>query len=161
MYLFRIEGKAKKDTLLLKSYSGVAKPTEMTIKKFQTSGVAMYCLSWKEQQLIDTKTKKEEITATYSQIWNPIGKIKLVDNEQKTTKITEQVFLDKLKTASETQIKTKNEGYTLTLLPNGDYTLKNKSVESKYVYNPKTLVYEIPPKVAPAPVATKPTKKRR
>lgn len=160
LYLFRIEGKTKKDTLLLKSYPLATKPTEFNIKKFNAGATQLYSLSWKENSITDTKIKKEEITAFYTQIWNPATKIKLVDNEEKKSKITEQVYLDKLKTASETQIKNKSEGYLFTLLPNGDYTLSNKYGQTKYVYNLSKLAFE---EYKPAPVATpsKPVKKRR
>lgn len=161
LYLFRIDGKAKKDTLLIKSFPGIVKPLEMVIKKFTAATTPLYCLTWKENNIIDTKIKKEEIASSFTQIWNPTTKTKLVENEEKKTKITEQVFLDKLKTASETQIKNRSEGNLLTILPNGDYVLSNKNSQTKYVFNATKQIFE-EFKPAPAPVvAPKPVKKRR
>ena len=161
LYTFRVDGKSKKDTLLLKNLTGTPLPTDCVIKKFTANQTPLYLITWKEISKIETNTKKEEVTNSCSQIWNPKQKLKVFDNEQKSTKIKEQVFLDKLKTASETQERTRNEGYTLTLLPNGDFTLKNKLVETKYVLNPTLMKFEVPVKVIPPVSTPKTTKKRK
>lgn len=160
-YLFRMDKLAKKDTMLLRTYTDKMLPTDCKIVKFSCKNIPMYNLSWTEKATTETKTKKEEIVATYSQIWNPTTKTKVFENIQTATKIKEQVFLDKLKTASETQERNRNEGYVFTLLPNGDFTLKNKSVESKYTYNVTNLAFEVISKPAPAPPVKPAPKKRR
>lgn len=101
-----------------------------------------YCVTWNETAKTDSKLKKEEAAIVESQIWNPLTKTLLVGNTQKTVKVTEIVFLDRLKTASETQYKTRNEGYLFSLLPNGDFSLSNKSATTKYAYNEKAARYE-------------------
>ncbi len=160
-YTFRLDGKAKKDTLLLKNLTGTPTPTECTIKKFMAKDTPLYLISWKENASLETNTKKEEVTITCSQIWNPKLKSKVFDNEQKSVKIKEQVFLDQNRTASETQHRMRNEGYILTLLPTGDFTLKNKSAETKYVLNPIAMQYEVPAKAIIPSAAKPPVKKKR
>lgn len=159
LYLFRIDGKLKKDTLLLKNFTGTPTPVDCVIKKFKSKEVPLYLITWNEKAVVETTTKQEEVTNACSQIWNPATKLKVFDNEQKSTKIKEQVFLDKLKTASETQHRMRNEGYTFTLLPTGEFTLRNKAAESKYVLNPTLMKYEVPVKAAAQ--ASPPVKKKK
>ena len=45
------------------------------------------------------------------------------------------MFLDKLKQASETQQKIRREGFEFKLNPDGTIWLKNKTQESKLVYD--------------------------
>ena len=158
-YVFRIDKIAKKDTLLLKTFSATTVPTDCIIKKFTAKTIPLYCITWTENTSNDSSTKKELIVSKNTQIWNPASKTQLFTNTQTSTNIKEQVFLDKNKTASETQERNRNEGFTFTLLPEGDFTLKNKSYESKYSLNTTTMKFEIP-KTA-TPVQTKPVKKKK
>lgn len=160
LYTFRLDGKSKKDTLLLKNLTGTPTPTDCTIKKFKVKDTPMYLITWKEQASMQTTLKKEEVTNTCNQIWDPKTKTKVFENEQKSTTIKEQVFLDKLKTASETQQRMRNEGYVFTLLPSGEFTLRNKMAESKYSYNPLTAKFEVPVN-AVTPKSTGPVKKKK
>lgn len=157
-YLFRMDKAAKKDTLLLRTYSDKSLPTDCKITKVTCKTVPMYCVSWTEKSVVETKTKKEDIVATYSQLWNPATKTKVFENIQTSTKIKEQVFLDKLKTASETQERNRVEGYVFTLLPDGNFTLKNKNTESKYTYNLEKSIFEVVSKPA---TPSKPAPKKR
>lgn len=158
-YVFRIDKIAKKDTLLLKTFSGAGVPADCVIKKFTAKTVPLYCITWTENTSNDSSTKKELIVSKNAQIWNPVSKTQLFSNTQTSTNIKEQVFLDKNKTASETQERNRNEGFTFTLLPEGDFTLKNKSYESKYSLNTTTMKFEIPKSAAP--VQTKAVKKKK
>jgi hypothetical protein len=147
-YLFRNEKGAKKDTLLLKTFTEKVKPTECVITPFVAKGIPLYCITWKENKKTDTKMKKEDINISIAQIWNPATKIQLYNNVQTSSKIKEQVFLDKLKTASETQERIHNDGYAFSLLPNGDIVQKGKSSETKFSLNPTTMKFEILPKTS-------------
>ena len=158
-YVFRIDKIAKKDTLLLKTFSGATVPTDCVIKKFTAKKLPLYCISWTENTSNDNSTKKELIVSKNVQIWNPASKTQLFTNTQTSTNIKEQVFLDKNKTASETQERNRNEGSTFTLLPEGDFTLKNKSYESKYSLNTTTMKFEIPKSATP--IQPKPVKKKK
>jgi hypothetical protein len=146
LYVFRNEKTAKKDTLLLKKITGATLPTDCSIKKFKTKSTPLYCITWVEKSSNDTSLKKELITVTNAQIWNPATKSQVFVNTQIATNIKEQVFLDKNKTASETQERNRNEGFVFTLLPGGDFTLKSKTAQSKYSLNATTMKYEIPKK---------------
>ncbi|QYS85933.1 hypothetical protein JJC03_12865 [Flavobacterium oreochromis] len=50
--------------------------------------------------------------------------------------------MDRLKTTSQTISKKRNEGYLFTLLSNGDFSLSNKTMTTKYAYNDRTSKYE-------------------
>ena len=154
-YLFVNNAKSK-DTLLLKTYPDKGTPTDCKITTFTTKGTPMYLVAWTDKQKIETKLKTEENTITESQIWNPATKTLLIGNTQTVTKVKEIVFLDKLKTASETQEKTRRSGYEFTLLGE-DFSLSDKSSSTKYSYNPTSMKYE----VAKGKVATPVKKKRR
>ncbi|WP_310557595.1 hypothetical protein [Flavobacterium sp.] len=158
-YIFRNENSIKKDTLLLKAFSSSITPTDCVIKKFVTKSTPLYYVSWTEKMNSETKLKKETIVVTNVQIWNPATKMQVFSNTQTSTNIKEQVFLDKNKTASETQERNRNEGYNFTLLPTGDFTLKNKAVESKYNLNTVTMKYELPQKSADVSKSSKKKKK--
>jgi hypothetical protein len=147
-YIFRNEKLAKKDTLLLKNFSGNVVPTDCVIKKFSAKSTPLYCITWLEKSTNETSAKKEVATSNNAQIWNPATKAQVFSNTQTSTNIKEQVFLDKNKTASETQERNRSEGYAFTLLPDGDFTLKNKTVESKYSLNVTSMKFEIPSKTS-------------
>lgn len=131
-----------KDTMLLSKSRTDFNPMNVKIAPVKVKANTFYCVTWNENIKTDTKLKKEVISVTENQIWNPTTKTLLAGNTQKAIDITEIVFLDRLKTASETQYKKRNEGYLFSLLPNGDFALSNKSTTTKYSYNEKTLKYE-------------------
>ncbi len=156
-YLF-VNNATAKDTLLLKTYPDKGTPTDCKISTFTTKGTAMYFVTWTDKQKTETKLKTEDNIVTESQIWNPATKTLLIGNTQTVSKIKEIVFLDKMKTASETQEKTRRSGYEFTLLGGEDFSLSDKSSSTKYSYNPTSMKYEVAKaKAAPAP----PKKKRR
>jgi hypothetical protein len=130
-----------KDTMLLAD-NKTASPVNCKVVPVKVKSNTFYCVTWNETSKTSTKLKKEESAITESQLWNPVTKTLLLGNTQKINKIEEIVFLDRLKTASETQYKTRNEGYLFSLLPNGDFTLSNKSATTKYAYNEKSMRYE-------------------
>jgi hypothetical protein len=147
-YLFKNEKGVKKDTMLLKSFEPKVTPTDCKITLFTTKNIPLYCISWTEKSKTETKLKKEDFLITQTQIWNPATKLQLHSNTQTEVKIKETVFLDKNKTASETQEKKRNEGYLFALTPEGDFTLQGKVSQSKYSLNTTTMKFEMPP--APA-----------
>lgn len=157
-FYFFISNGAKKDTLLLKKYDVKATPTLCSIKSYTTKGTPMYYVTWTESSVVETKLKKEETTIVESQIWNPAIKTLLIGNTQTATKIKEIVFLDKLKTASETQERTRKSGYEFVFLGE-DFSLRDKSSDTKYTYNVTSMRYEVSKPTSTA--ATKPTKKKR
>lgn len=130
-----------KDTMVLAKKKDKA-PLNCKVVPVKVKANTFYCVTWNESTITEAKLKKEEANVTESQIWNPATKTLLIGNTQKAVKIKEIVFLDKLKTASETQERTRNEGYAFTLLPNGEFSLKNKSSDTKYAYNEKSSRYE-------------------
>ncbi|VXB54898.1 conserved exported hypothetical protein [Flavobacterium sp. 9AF] len=118
-------------------------PLNFKITPFTTNNLKFYYLHWEENNSTNTKLKKEDQSIIESQIWNVEKKELLLGNIQKNSHIVETVFLDKNKTASETQERNRKEGFEFNLLPNGDFTLKNKTQNDTYVYNTTTNKYEI------------------
>lgn len=131
-YLFANNGKSK-DTLSKKTFENL--PTETKILSFKSKGNKLYFLTWNEKTLIQSATKTEDKTFTNSEIFDISSKTKVFTNIQIATKIKEQVFLDRLKNASETQERLRNEGFVVTLLPDGDLSLKTKTQENKMTYD--------------------------
>lgn len=131
-----------KDSMLLTKSRADFSPMNVKIAPVKVKTNTFYCVTWNESQKTDTKLKKEVAAVTENQIWNPATKTLLIGNTQKAVDVTEIEFLDRLKTASQTVYKKRNEGYIFSLLPNGDFTLSNKSATTKYTYNDKTSRYE-------------------
>ena len=89
-----------------------------------------------------SKEKTENRVEIYSEIWNIVTKTKPLANIQATTNIKEIQWLDKLKNASQTVEKKRNEGFAFTLTPTGDIKLKNKTQENTMIYNASSNVYQ-------------------
>ena len=131
-----------KDSMLLTKSRANFSLMNVKITPVKVKANTFYCVTWNETQKTDTKLKKEVAAVTENQIWNPTTKTLLIGNTQKAIDVTEIEFLDKLKTASQTVYKKRNEGYLFSLLPSGDFTLSNKSTTTKYIYNEKSSRYE-------------------
>lgn len=142
LYLF-IENKgAKRDTILLKKYDIKGNPTDCKITAFTTKGTALHLISWTESLVTESKEKTENKTMKYNEIWNVKTKSKAFSNLQTTTKVKEIQYLDKLKNASQTVDKIRNEGLAFTLSKEGDVYLKNKTQENTLSYNASSNVYQ-------------------
>ncbi|MBS7787727.1 hypothetical protein KIH23_10500 [Flavobacterium sp. CYK-55] len=141
LYLF-VNGKGKKDTIKLKSYTEPAKPATASITAFTAKGVKLHCISWTENTLIQTSERTEDKTTTYTEIYNLASKGKAFSNAQTTTKIKEIQYLDKLKNASQTVEKNRSEGLAFALNPNGDVSLKNKKEDRTLIYNASSNIYQ-------------------
>ncbi|MFC4818231.1 hypothetical protein [Flavobacterium sp. GCM10023249] len=131
-----------KDSMLLSKSRTDFSPSNVKVAQVKVKANTFYCVTWNEIVKTETKLKKETATVTENQLWNPATKTLLIGNTQKAIEVQEIVFLDKLKTASETQFKKRSEGYEFQLLPNGEFLLKNKTKATKYVYNEKSSRYE-------------------
>lgn len=141
LYLF-IASKPNRDTILLKTYTEKAEPKDCKISPFTTKGTALHLISWIETEVVTSKEKTENKSMQYSEIWNLKTKSKAFSNLQTTTKIKEIQYLDKLKNASQTVEKIRNEGLTFTLTKEGDVYLKNKTQENTLSYNASSNVYQ-------------------
>ncbi|MGX7666381.1 hypothetical protein [Flavobacterium pedocola] len=130
-----VDNVGKKEELFSKPVEASRKVSEAKVTKFKTQGTDLFYISWKEEGTVKTDLKKEDATAIVSEIWDVTTKTQMIGNTQTTTHIVEKVFLDRLKNASETQEKMRREGFEFSLLPNGDFILKDKKSETKYSYN--------------------------
>jgi hypothetical protein len=111
-------------------------PKECKILPFLAKNVKLYNISWIENKVTETKLKTEDATTVFTEICDIASKTKLLSNAQTTTKIKEIHFLDAKQTVSETIQKVRNEGSVLSLTKEGDVILKNKTQESRLIYNP-------------------------
>lgn len=165
--LYVLMNNKEKDTLSLKTFPATTAkenlPVNFTITPFTSKGTALFNISWTEKSYTEIPDKKEDRTTTVTEIWNTTTKTQLHSNVQASTKITEILWLDKGKNASQTSEKMRNEGFVLTLNPEGDIILKNKTQENKLVYNATDNKYDAVKSAAPAAPASKPAaaKKRK
>ncbi len=127
-------GKAK-DNITVKAVDTKFAPTNVKLVSFMASGAKLYLLSWTETTQIKTDLKTEEITNVFSIVYEIASKKQVFSNTQMTNHITEKVFLDRLKTASETQEKIRRDGFEFILNPDGTVTQKNKTQENKWKYD--------------------------
>ena len=133
-YLF-INNKAKKDTIGIKTVDEKNPPKNCTLKGFTAKGTPLYLLTWTEEITTKTELKTEVRTILFSEVYDTASKTKLFSNQQTTTNITEKVFLDRLKNASETQEKVRREGFEFVLTPEGDILQKNKTQQNTFAFN--------------------------
>lgn len=134
--LLVINKETKKDTIVLKNNIENSLPKECKILPFSAKNVKLYNISWIENKVTETKLKIEDATTVFTEICELASKTKLLSNAQTTTKIKEIHFLDAKQTVSETIQKVRNEGSVLSLTKEGDVILKNKTQESRMIYNP-------------------------
>ena len=123
------------DAIVVKSADKSFAPTACKLTSFKASGASLYLLSWQEKANTKTPTKTEDIVTIYTKVYDITTKKEVFSNYQITNNITEQVFLDKNKTASETQNRIRKEGFEFTLNPDGSITQKSKNQENKWVYD--------------------------
>lgn len=133
-----IEGK---DAIIVKVVDSKFAPTDVKLTPFTASGVKLYLLTWTEKTLNKTDLKTEDITTIYTNIYEVTSKKLVFYNTQVANHIVEKVFLDKNKTASETQEKMRREGFEFKLNPDGSVVQKSKNQENKLVYDAVKMEY--------------------
>lgn len=151
---------AAKDTVMLKTHDG--KLPEVlpgcSIKPFTAQGTPLCLVSWQEKTVQgDAKSKLENITTTYYRVIDPAQKAILHENAYAVANVTEIVWLDPNKTASKTVEKVRREGFELSLTPQGDLLLANKTQQDKMGYDAATKKYV----AVSAPLAKQPVKKKK
>jgi hypothetical protein len=129
------------DAMVVKEDVTGFKPIDCKLSSFTGSGVKLYLLSWTEINTITTGDKTEERTTVYSVIYEIAAKKQVFSNYQLTNHITEKVFLDKLRTASETQEKIRREGFEFVLNPDGSITQKSKTQQNTMFYNKEKMEF--------------------
>ncbi len=130
-----------KEAIVVKPVDAKFAPSDVKLIAFMTSGTKLYLLSWTEKTQNKTDLKLEDSTTIYSIIYEIASKKQVFSNSQLTSNITEKVFLDGLKQASETQQKIHKEGFEFALNPDGSVTQKNKKQENKLVYDSVKMEY--------------------
>lgn len=134
LYLF-ISNKTSKDTIFIKKTEKNI-PTVAKITPFTANGTKLYLFTWTEKVTTKTDLKTEDKTIIYSNVYDIIAKKEVFYNTQLTNNIVEKVFLDRNKTASETQTRTRKEGFEFTLNPDGTITQKTAKQLNKWKYDP-------------------------
>lgn len=129
------ENGKQKDALMIKTVDAKFAPTNVKLSSFTASGTKLYLLTWTEVVVIKSDLKTENLTNVYSVVYEIPNKKQVFSNTQTTNHIVEKVFLDRLKTASETQEKIRREGFEFILNADGTITQKNKTQENKWKYD--------------------------
>lgn len=129
-----IQDKNKKDTIFLRAIDSKFSPKDARIVTHISDKTKLFYIVFTENIFLKTDLKTEDLSLIQTYIIEPISKKIVFENLQKTTKITEIVFLDKLKTASETKEKIKREGQECIINADGSIILKNKTTQSKLIY---------------------------
>lgn len=124
-----------KEAITVKATDAKFAPTNVKLSSFMASGTKLYLLNWTEVTVIKTDLKTENLTNVYSVVYEIPNKKQVFSNTQTTNHIVEKVFLDRLKTASETQEKIRREGFEFILNADGTITQKNKTQENKWKYD--------------------------
>ena len=129
------------DALIVKAVDVSFAPTNCKLSSFMATGVKLYLLSWTEFSSTKSDIKTEDKTMVYSVIYEIVSKKQVFSNYQLTNHITEKVFLDKNKTASETQEKIRREGFEFMLNPDGTVSQKNKTQQNNLVYDKEKMEF--------------------
>lgn len=132
-----------KDAIVVKPIDTKFAPVNTKITPFTANGVKLYLLSWTEETTTTTSSSTEKATIVYSNIYDVTNKKEIYTNKQVTILITEKVFLDANKTASETQQKVRREGYEFILNPDGTITQKSKKAETKLSFNVEKMEFAV------------------
>lgn len=133
---------ATPETFTIKPANNDFKPLDCKITPFKAGNVQLHLLTWTEKNTIKSTNKTEDIVAVNHVIYDITNKKQVFSNTQATTNTTEKVFLNKAKTASETQTKVGRQGFEFTLNPDGTISLKTKNTAPyKMVYDIKKMEY--------------------
>lgn len=126
---------ASKDTVDLRR-NGLSDPSDVALKSITCGGSKLYLVTWTEKKKQgDAKSKLEDITQKHTMIVDVESKTKVLANIESANHITEKVYLSSDKYVSETQEKVRREGFECALQPDGTVVLKNKSTQTKLVYD--------------------------
>jgi hypothetical protein len=135
LQLVQMEGAKVKETVVIQANATALKPIDCKIIPFTASGSKLYAVSWTEKKTVTTSDKTEEITTVTHAIYEWATKKQVFFNTQITNNITEKVYLDRNKNASETQMRVRREGYELVINPDGTVTQKNKTSTSTWTFD--------------------------
>ncbi len=122
------------DALVIKK-AGDMVPIATKITPFTANGTRLYLVTWTEKTNTKTDLKTEDKLVVFSYVYNLATKKEIFFNTQLTNNIVEKVFLDRNKTASETQTRIRREGYEFILNPDGTLTQKTAKQLNKWKYD--------------------------
>lgn len=122
------------DALVIKK-AGDMVPIATKITPFTANGTRLYLVTWTEKTNTKTDLKTEDELVVFSYVYNLATKKEVFFNTQLTNNIVEKVFLDRNKTASETQTRIRREGYEFSLNPDGTLTQKTAKQLNKWKYD--------------------------
>lgn len=128
------------DTIYIKK-TDKSLPETCKITPFNANGTKLYLVTWTEKLTTKTDLKSEDKTFVYSNIYELSTKKKVFFNTQLTNNIVEKVFLDRNKTASETQTRVRREGYEFNLNPDGTIIQKTAKQLNKWKYDAATATF--------------------
>lgn len=130
-----------KDAIIVKENAVNFTPVNTKLTSFMANGTKLYLLQWTEKNTNKSDLKTEDITTNYSVVYEIANKKQVFSNFQTTNNITEKVFLDRLKTASETQQRVRKEGFEFVLNNDGSIIQMGKNQQNKWVYDATKLEF--------------------
>ncbi|CAM3845110.1 hypothetical protein FLBR109950_04615 [Flavobacterium branchiophilum] len=136
LYFF-ILNKTVNDTIFIKKMDAIL-PIDAAITPFNANGTKLYLLTWAEKSTTKTNLKSEDKTLKYFYILEENTSKIVFSNIQLTNIIIEKVFLDQNKNASETQTRSRKEGFECILNPDGTITQKTTKQVNILKYNAVT-----------------------
>lgn len=122
------------DALVIKK-AGDMVPIATKITPFTANGTQLHLVTWTEKTNSKSDLKTEDKLVVFSYVYNLATKKEVFFNTQLTNNIVEKVFLDRNKTASETQTRIRREGYEFILNPDGTITQKTAKQLNKWKYD--------------------------
>jgi hypothetical protein len=134
-YVTNAVSKTQKDTILIKNSINNNLPSDVKISNFMAKNKPLVLVTWTEITTTDTSLKKTTETKSFTNIYDFSTKSSVFTNLQTLINSKEIHFLDKKNTVSETIEKNQNAGFNVTLMPNSDLILKNKTQQNKMTFD--------------------------
>lgn len=131
-----ITDKGKEVDVIVIKKAGDMQPVGTKITPFTANGTKLYLISWTEKTTTKTDLKTEDKTAMFFNVYDLASKKEVFTNTQLTTNSVEKVFLDRNKTASETQSRIRKEGFECSLNTDGTITQKSSKQLNKWKFDP-------------------------
>ncbi len=135
LFFFQNNTSGKRDTIAVKTFDDKLKPENLSITAFTAAKSKLYVVSWDEITSTNSDVKKEVNQTKQTVVIDMLLK-KMVHKSYNTViNITETIYLDASKLASETREKIQRAGQEFIVNPDGTITLKNKAKQTSYKYD--------------------------
>lgn len=135
LFFFQNNASGKRDTIAIKTFDDKLKPENLSITAFTAGKSKLYVISWDEITSTNSDIKKEVNNTKQTVVIDMVLKKIVHKNYNTVINITETIYLDASKLASETREKIQRAGQEFIVNPDGTITLKNKAKQTSYKYD--------------------------